>query len=78
MKNKPSMVIPAKAETHRNRGWFCEECRPSCPYRRIMRYGSRRSPGRLAEGTHYGFKIDAPVVPRLSRSICALAASFSA
>jgi hypothetical protein len=26
----------------------------------------------------YGFKIDAPVVARLSRSICALAASFSA
>ncbi|RXH15179.1 hypothetical protein EAS54_19030 [Bradyrhizobium guangzhouense] len=26
----------------------------------------------------YGFKIDAPVVLRLSRSICAFAASFSA
>jgi hypothetical protein len=26
----------------------------------------------------HGFKIDAPVVPRLSRSICALAASLSA
>ena len=30
------------------------------------------------DGVNYGFKIDAPVVARLSRSICALAASFSA
>ena len=35
-------------------------------------------PGHDAIESAYGFKIDAPVVARLSRSICALAASFSA
>ncbi|TYO64376.1 hypothetical protein FXV83_22325 [Bradyrhizobium hipponense] len=32
----------------------------------------------MTRETNYGFRIDAPVVLRLSRSICALAASFSA
>jgi hypothetical protein len=37
-----------------------------------------RRPGVRRDGSDYGFKIDAPVVTRLSRSIWAFAASFSA
>ena len=69
---------PAKAGIHNHRRSLLQEASASSAKNgtsRGMGPGVRRDD---SEVSPYGFKIDAPVVALLSRSMCALAASFSA
>ncbi len=84
-------VVSANAGTHSHRGLLVRKALVALPEPRgrsvwVPAFAGT-TPGNAARafaGTtldvleNYGFKIDAPVVTRLSKSMCALAASFSA